>query len=149
MWTRITVMSQDPVAAKKRLTSRTTRYSGVLDLLHFEQVGEALRTQPYTERALFGQTGNRTGQAVSPHYTIIHIDSTREAGKRVSPPLTTSSLLDKPKKGPVQPVSHIHLFSVFSCRATLTTLVSWRQRCRRASTARGWTSTTTRSPKPC
>jgi hypothetical protein len=40
-------MSQDPVAAKKRLTSRTTRYSGVLDLLHFEQVGEAQHNQYY------------------------------------------------------------------------------------------------------
>lgn len=37
VWTRITVMSEDPSAARKRLTSRTTRYSGVLDLLHFEE----------------------------------------------------------------------------------------------------------------
>lgn len=42
VWTRITVMSQDPVAAKKRLTSRTTRYSGVLDLLHFQEVRRSL-----------------------------------------------------------------------------------------------------------
>lgn len=37
VWTKITAFAPDPVAARKRLTSRSTRYSGVLDMLAIEE----------------------------------------------------------------------------------------------------------------
>jgi hypothetical protein len=37
VWERITALSGDPLLARKRLTSRSTRYSGLLDLLSFQE----------------------------------------------------------------------------------------------------------------
>jgi hypothetical protein len=37
VWTKITAFTADPTVARKRLVSRTTRYSGLLDLLTFEE----------------------------------------------------------------------------------------------------------------
>lgn len=37
VWNKITAFAADPVAARKRLTSRSTRYSGVLDMLSIEE----------------------------------------------------------------------------------------------------------------
>ncbi len=37
VWSKITAFAADPVSAKKRLTSRSTRYSGVLDMLTIEE----------------------------------------------------------------------------------------------------------------
>lgn len=37
VWNKITAFAPDPVAARKRLTSRSTRYSGVLDMLNIEE----------------------------------------------------------------------------------------------------------------
>lgn len=37
VWSKITAFAPDPVSARKRLTSRSTRYSGVLDMLNIEE----------------------------------------------------------------------------------------------------------------